>query len=84
MDIYQVSLEGFENGTHVQFNLYDCANYETAMKEVKTHKHVKAPEGNQYLALLFYDKEQAIKDGILEEKIEDVWDDGRLFRFKIE
>ena len=79
---YQVSLEGTIDGRHIQLNFVDVKSYERAMEEVGKRKHLPYDPCEQYIALLFSDKKQAIADGIPDTDIEDVWNDGCLFRYK--
>lgn len=79
---YQVSLEGMIKGKHTQLNFIDVESYRKAMEEVSKRKHLPYDPHEQYIALLFSDKKQAIADGIPFADIEDVWNDGRLFRYK--
>ena len=80
---YQCSLEGHINGKHAQLNLHDVNSFKKAMDEVKSRKHLPYNKHEKWIALLFSDRAQAIKDGVPEKEIEDIWGDGRLFRWKV-
>ena len=80
---YQVSLEGHIKGCHAQLDFYDVDSYDGAINEVKERKHLPRDRAEEYIALLFEDIGQAIKDGIPEDKIETLRiGDGPLYRYK--
>ena len=79
---YQCSLEGNIGGQHIQLDVYDAYSFQEAMDEVKNRRHLPWNKHEEWLALLFSNKAEAIKDGVPETEISDVWGDGRLFRWK--
>jgi hypothetical protein len=81
---YQVSLEGKIKGMHVQLKFYDARNYWAAMREARTREHLPHDAAEEYIALLFSDRQQAILDGIPRCKIERIrGGENPLYRYRI-
>lgn len=70
MQKYQVSLEGFMQNQHAQLRSHDCYSVEEALLEAHTRKHLLYDQVEAWIAILFSDKEEAIKNGVPEHKIE--------------
>ena len=79
---YQVSLEGHIGRNHVQFDHRDYTTFEGALREVRDRKFMARHPSEEYIALLFDDRNQAVMDGVPFGCIEDVWGDKRLFRYR--
>jgi hypothetical protein len=80
--IYQCSLEGYIKGCHAQLYFHNVDTLAEAREEIKTRAHLPWDENEEWICLLFFDKARAIQDGIPAQEIEDIWGNGRLFRWK--
>lgn len=79
---YQVSLEGHIKGKHVQIAFYNTDDYRSALHEAYTRDHLPHDSAEEYVALLFRDRSQALRDGIPPKKIEKL--DDYLYRYIVQ
>ena len=79
---YQCSLEGHVHGRHAQLDFYNTVTFADAIKEIRTRKHLLYNKNEEWIALLFNNREQAIKDGVPEKEIEATRSNNTLFMWK--
>ncbi len=81
---YQVSLEGRLYGRHVQLAFIEVNTYKAAIREARSREHLPPNPAEEYIALLFTNKRQAIIDGVPRSQIERVRKgDEPLYRYRI-